>query len=90
MTQEELYQLYVVEGLSFRQVAAKFDVSDGTIRRLFKKFGIKSRTKSEALSGEKDPQFGKTKPDEVRKKTSETLLKTNSDHDDIVLEEISK
>ena len=27
MTQEELYQLYVVDGLSFRQVAIKLNVS---------------------------------------------------------------
>ena len=80
MTRSEiLYQLYHVEGLSLRQVATRLELSSGTVRYHLKRCGVPRRTKSEALAGTRNPMFGKSKPERVRKQTSETLLRTLSD-----------
>lgn len=79
LTKEYLHQRYVVEGLSIRQIARLDGISELTIRKWMKIQGIPARTKSEALAGERNPMFGKPKSEEARKKTSETLQKTNQD-----------
>lgn len=46
---EQLYDLYVNQGLSMRIIAEKLGCTRGKVRPLLLKYGIKSRTKSEAL-----------------------------------------
>jgi transcriptional regulator with XRE-family HTH domain len=79
LTQDDLRQWYIVDGLSLRQVAEKAGVSAGTIRYYMRRYGIPRRTKSEALSGDRNPMHGKVKPEDVRRRTSETLARTNAD-----------
>jgi len=77
LTKEYLYQRYVVEGLSIRQIARLDGISELSIRKWMKIQGIPARSKSEALSGPRNPMFGKPKSEEARKRTSETLRETN-------------
>lgn len=79
LTKEYLHQRYVVEGLSLRQIQALDGISMLTLRRWMKIRGVPARSKSEALSGQRNPMFGVVKSEETRKKTSETLYKTNQD-----------
>lgn len=79
LTQDDLRQWYIVDGLSLRQVAEKAGVSDGTVRYYMRRYGIPRRTKSEALSGDRNPMYGKVKSVEARRKTSDTLARTNAD-----------
>ena len=44
---EQLYDLYVVQGLSIRDVAAKVGLSPNTVRRRLISFGIQTRDKNE-------------------------------------------
>ena len=59
MTKDWLTQKYLTEELSIRKVAKLANCSGGTIRYYFKKYNIASRSKSEALSGNKNPMYGK-------------------------------
>lgn len=77
LTKEYLTLMYVDNGLSTRQIAAEAQVSAGQVRWWLKKHGIPARSKSEALSGDRNPMFGKAKPEDVRKRTSATLRETN-------------
>lgn len=79
LTKEYLYQRYIVEGLSVRQIARLDRISEISIRKWMKIQGIPARSKSEALSGERNPMFGKPKSEEARQRTSDTLRKTNQD-----------
>ena len=78
ITEAMLRQMYLDEQLSIRQTAVQCGVSDGTIRYYMKRYGIPRRTKSESLSGTKNPMYGKPKSEEARKKTSATLRVTNA------------
>jgi 5-methylcytosine-specific restriction endonuclease McrA len=79
VTEAYLRQKYLNEKLSLRQIAADCALSAGTLRYHMKRWGIPRRTKSEALSGDKNPMHGKPKSIEARRKTSETLRVTNED-----------
>lgn len=79
MTYEKLYHWYVTEELSLRQVAERAGKSAANIRYHMKRLGIPRRTKSEALSGSKNPMHGRTHTPESRQKISETLGLTNED-----------
>lgn len=79
VTEEYLRQKYHVEGMSLRQIASECGLSSGTLRYHMKRWGVPRRTKSEALSGTKNPMHGKPKSEEARRKTSETLRQTNLD-----------
>jgi len=69
ITKEILDQLYNDEGLSSIAIAEKLNCAKSSILRRMKKFGITRRTVGEALSG-------KTIPEEVRKKMSESTKAT--------------
>lgn len=79
VTEEFLRQKYLGDLLSLRQIASLCGESASTIRYHMARYGIPRRTKSEALSGDKNPMHGKTKSDATRRKTSETLQVTNKD-----------
>lgn len=71
--------MYIVERLSLRQIGNRCGVSASTIRRCMKKYHIPARTKSEALSGDKNPMHGRTQSAEAREKISAGLRITNAD-----------
>ena len=48
ITKEELEELYLVQELSTRDIAAKLGVGQTTIRRWLSKYDIKTRTSKEA------------------------------------------
>lgn len=76
---EYLWQKYVVEQLSLREIAIQAGVSCSTIRYYMSRYAIPRRTKSEALSGKRNPMYGRPKSEEARRKTSKTLQQTNQD-----------
>lgn len=76
---EAVRRAYLDEQLSTRQVAANLGLGVGVVRGILKRHGILARTKSEALSGEHNPMFGKPKSEAARLKTSETLKVINQD-----------
>lgn len=57
--QNWLYQKYIIEDLSTVKIAKICKVNSGTIWFELTKFGIKIRTRSEAISGLRHPQYGK-------------------------------
>jgi len=59
----ELERMYITEGLSSIQIAKVLGVTGTAVRQAMEKFGLKRRTLSQALSGEKHYawQGGKTK-----------------------------
>jgi 5-methylcytosine-specific restriction endonuclease McrA len=77
LTQEYLYQRYVVDGLSVRQIAKEANASD--VLYWMRKHDIPRRTKSEALSGEKNPMCGKHHSSETRARIRETTKQVFSD-----------
>jgi len=79
LTQDDLRQWYTVDGLSIRQVAAKAGVSDGTVRYYMRRYEIPRRTKSEALSGDRNPMHGKHHTEEVRQQIAATIKRVFSD-----------
>jgi predicted DNA-binding protein YlxM (UPF0122 family) len=66
ISKEEIEDLYINQKLSTIEIAKKFGVCDQTILNKMKKFGIKSRTKSEA-------RLGKRLSEETKRKKSEAL-----------------
>lgn len=79
LTQNDLRQWYVMEGLSLRQVAKKAGVSAGTVRYYMRLYEIPRRTKSEALAGERNPMHGKHQTEEVRQRIAATVKQVFSD-----------
>ena len=77
VSEEFLRQKYQVEQLSLREVAAQAGVGAGTIRYHMRRYGIPRRTKSEALSGDKNPMHGRQHTEAARQKIADTLGKTN-------------
>ena len=49
ISREELYHLYVVEGLSMKAIAEKFNVGETTVKRRLQNFSIKPRKSMSAL-----------------------------------------
>lgn len=75
MERDWLYQKYIIEELSVRQVAVEAGCSPPTIIRYMKRYNISRRTKSQALSGERNPMFGVFHSEETRKKMSSATCK---------------
>lgn len=78
LTSHELYNFYIIEKLSLRDVAKRLNCSSGTVRKYMKKYNIPRRTKNEALSGEKNPMYGKAHSFESRLKIINKLKITNA------------
>lgn len=53
MNKEQLHQLYIIEKQSLRTIASKLGVSAPTVQNYLKKFGLQTRSISEALTGRK-------------------------------------
>lgn len=72
-----LYDQYITQNKSALQIERElgYNVNIGLWLR---KFGIKVRTRSEALSGSKNPSFGKKASIETRRKMSETRSGENN------------
>lgn len=68
---EWIYQRYIEERLSLKQIAKILETGDAVILRALKKFNISCRTKSEALKGRKSPMLGKRFSEETRQKMRE-------------------
>lgn len=62
-----LYNQYVENKLSFRQIGELCNVSTSSIKYWMLKFNIPRRTKSELMLGALNPMYGKTHSDEVKK-----------------------
>jgi DNA-binding transcriptional MerR regulator len=65
--------------LSAREISKLCGVEYSTILYWMKKFGIERRSKSDCVSGEKNPMFGKKHSDEDRKKISLSQIKLSMD-----------
>lgn len=70
MDQTQLNSLYWAEGLSQNQIAQRVGLSQSMIQVLMKKYGITSRSRSEAESGIKNHFYGKRHSDESKTKIS--------------------
>jgi len=69
---EWLYTSYVVEFRSTTDIAKEFAVKPSTINYWLKKFDIPLRTKSEALSGKHNPNWGKQTAEQTKEKISKS------------------
>lgn len=72
-----LFEEYFTKFRSTTNLADEFGITYNTIIYWLKKFGFKPRTKSEALSGEHNPMFGKEVSEETREKISKSGLGRN-------------
>lgn len=76
-TYDNLYDLYVTQGLSWGAIGARYGTFANTIRRCAKRHGITSRTKSEAqvnyLEDNDHPMLGRERTEKERKKISQGI-----------------
>lgn len=75
ITKELLEQLYLIEGMSTRDLAKYFNVGQTTIRRKLAKFDIPTRSSTEA----KTTKFFKNKEQDINSRISKTLTQYNLD-----------
>lgn len=54
---ERFYQLYVIDGLSAREVGQALGMSESNVRHWLRRYEIPSRTRSEALGGKRNPAW---------------------------------
>ena len=79
ISKEQLYDLYILQGLSLRKVAKKINCSTGTVRYWMNKYDIPRRSKSEALKGSNNPMFGLKHSEASKEKISKASREYFSD-----------
>lgn len=76
-TYDNIYELYVTQGLSFTVIAKKYKTFPNTVRRCAKRHGIAIRSKSEAqknyLTDNDHPMLGRERTEEEKAKISQGI-----------------
>jgi hypothetical protein len=70
---------YTVEGLTQRKIALRYGVSASQVVRFMRKHGLRTRTVSERVVGDRNPMFGKRHTSEARDRISQKHLKRLED-----------
>jgi hypothetical protein len=73
LTRNYLETAYLERGLSLREVAAESGIDCSTVRYYMRKYGVQARTKSQALTGSKNPMYGRKQSAEVRRRIAATV-----------------
>lgn len=65
-TKDQLITLYFAEGLTTAEIASKLGLGRRTLEDWMRKFGITAKNRSERVSGNRNPFFGKTHTPETK------------------------